>query len=79
MAASLMWRGVAKVGLAGAEIDQVGALGAQFGGLGGNGHGGGDFNAANAVGKDFGGSGDGHDVSIFTDFERRANLPRGTR
>ncbi len=43
-----------EVGLAGAEIHQVGALGAQLGGLGGHGHGCGNFNPANAVGKDFG-------------------------
>ena len=45
-----------EVGLAGAEIHQVGALGAQFGGLGGYGHGCGNFDAADAVGKDFCGS-----------------------
>ena len=45
-----------KVRLAGAEIHQVGALGAQFGGLGGHGHGCGDFNAADAIGKDLRGS-----------------------
>ncbi len=40
-----------EVRLAGAEIDQVGALGAQFGGLSGHGHGCGNLNAADAVGK----------------------------
>ena len=38
--------------LAGAEIHQVDALGAQFGGLGGDSHGCGNLDAADAVGKD---------------------------
>ena len=37
--------------LAGAEIDQLRALGAQLGGGGGDGHGGGDFDAADAFGQ----------------------------
>ncbi len=60
--------------LARAEIDQVGALGAEFGGLGGYGHGGRNFNAADTVGEGLDGGNDGHNASIFTDFERRANL-----
>ncbi len=63
-----------EVRLAGAEIHQVGALRAQLGGLGGHGHGCGDFNAADAIGKDFCGSGDCHDTSIFTDFGQEGNL-----
>ena len=57
-----------KVRFARTEVDEVDALGAQFGGLGGDGHGSGDFNAADAIGEDFGGSDDGHDVSILADF-----------
>jgi hypothetical protein len=53
--------------LAGAEIHQVGALRAQFGGLGGHSHGCGNLNPANAVGKDLGRSGNCHSTSIFTD------------
>jgi hypothetical protein len=41
------------MGLAGAEIHQVGALSAQFGRLGGHSHGRGNFDPANAIGKDF--------------------------
>jgi hypothetical protein len=37
----------------GTEIDKVGALCAQFGGLGSHGHGCGDLDPANAVGIDF--------------------------
>ena len=54
--------------LAGAEVDEVDALGAELGSLCGDGHGGGDFNAADTVGEDFGGCGDGHNSSIFADF-----------
>jgi hypothetical protein len=36
-----------------AKVDQVCALRAEFGGLGGYGHGCGDFNAADAIGEDF--------------------------
>ncbi len=52
----------------GAEVDQVGSLGAEFGGLGGNSHGGRDFNAADAVGEGLGGSSYSHDPSILADF-----------
>ena len=49
-----------EVRLAGAEIHQVGALGAQLGGLRGHGHGCGDLDPADAAGKDLGRSGDCH-------------------
>ena len=58
-----------EVRLAGSEVDQLGALGAQFGGFRGDGHRGRDFNASDAIGKDFAGSGCcRHDESIFSDF-----------
>ena len=66
-----------EVGLAGAKIHQVCALGAEFCGLGGHGHGCGNFNAADAVGKDLGGTGNCHSSSIFTDF-RGWRKPRGS-
>jgi len=61
------------VRLAGPEIHQVGALGAQFGRLGGHSHGRGYFDPANAIGKNFCGSCNGHDTSILTDFGLVAN------
>jgi hypothetical protein len=66
-----------KVRFSRAEIDQIGALSAQFGSLGGDGHGCRDFNAANAIGKDLRRSGDSHDASIFTDFTADAKQDVG--
>ena len=63
-----------EVGLAGAEIHQVGALGAQFGGLGGHGHGCGNFDPANAIGKDFCGSGNGHDHFYLYRFSEKRKI-----
>src|ERR1700733_8154156 len=57
-----------EMGLARAKVNQVDALGAELGGLGGNGHGGRNFNAADAIGKGLGGGSNGHDSFIFTDF-----------
>jgi hypothetical protein len=59
--------------LAGSEIHQVDALGAQFGSLGGDGHGCGNFDAGDAIGKNLRSSSDCHDASIFTDFEQLWN------
>ena len=61
-----------EMGFARTEIDEVDALSAKLGGFGGNGHGGGNFNASDAVCKDFGGSGNSHDV-ILADFGRWGN------
>jgi hypothetical protein len=58
-----------EMGLAGAEVDQVGALGAQLGGLGGHGHGCGDFNAADAVGEDLAGAETVMKARIRTEFQ----------
>jgi hypothetical protein len=63
-----------EVGLARAEIDEVGALGAQLGGLGGHGHGRGDFDAADALGKDFLRSYNGHVSSSLPDFPAHAKF-----
>ena len=58
-----------EVGLAGSEVDQLGALCAQSGGFRGDGHGGGDFDASDAIGENFGSSGcSRHGDSIFSDF-----------
>jgi hypothetical protein len=65
------------MGLTGTKVDEVDALGAQFGGLGGYGHGRGDLDPANAVGKDFCRSRDCHSSSIFTDFWGRAKSGTG--
>ena len=54
-----------EVRLAGAEIHQVGALGAQFGGLSGYGHGCGNLDPADPVGKNFGGSGNARRHTVY--------------
>ena len=61
-----------EVRLAGPEIHQVDALGAQFSRLGGHGHGRGHLDPANTIGKHFLRSKNGHITSILPDFRRRA-------
>ncbi len=63
-----------EVRLAGAKIHQIRALSAQFGRLGGHGHGRGYFDPANAIGKDLCGSRNSHNTSILPDFERGAKF-----
>src|ERR1700760_1273971 len=58
-----------EVGFARSEVDQFGALGAQFGGFCSHGHRGRNLNASDAIGKNLGGSRCCH-VSIFSDFCR---------
>jgi hypothetical protein len=58
-----------EVGLAGSEVDQLHAGGAQLGGFRGDGHGSRNFNAPDTVGENFGGSSCcRHGDSIFSDF-----------